>query len=127
MRYSAVEFVGEGSTMSEKLDINNNQDRLTLLKKLAELYTSSGHYSWNDIYVAMPKFEEDEEGIKFLKFFDFFQFWILIQRVDPTEEPEYFCALAKALVLGKDMHKLPIGNIPDMYQQYCQTTGEVGD
>jgi len=112
--------------MSDKLDIANNEDRLALLRNMADVYTSSGYYKWKDIYVLMPKFEEDETGDKFIDFLVYFEYWILLPRVNPDAEPEYFCELAKALIKGKvdKRHRLPLGNIPALYKEYC--TGDNG-
>lgn len=107
--------------MSETFDITDNVDRLQLLKDIAAVYTSSGYYRWEDIYVLMPKYSDDPEGINYLAFLEAFQYWILIPRVSPIEDPAYFCELAEALMHGRAVggHKLPLGNIPELFSKHC--------
>lgn len=117
----------ENKTDVPKIDIKDNQERLKFLIDIADIYTSSGHYRWNDIYVLMPKYDEDKSGLLFLMFLAYFEYWILIPRVDPEEENEYFCYLAKELIKGKENkeHRLPLGNIPWLYNKYCKESEEV--
>ena len=108
--------------MNTSFDIEDNADRLQLLKDIASVYVLTEFYKWDIIYELMPKYEDDPIGIEYLLYLEAFQYWILIEGVNPAKDRRYYCALAMELIKGhsKGSHKLPLGSIPLMFSIYCK-------